>query len=49
MPAFVPVVAESRAASGAAAIEIGDAVLRAGPGVELRFLGAIIGLLETRA
>ena len=48
MPDFVPVVAASRAASGAATIEIavGGAVLRVGPGVDLAFLGEIIGVLK---
>ena len=51
LPDFVPVVAERHTASGTAAIEIeiGDAVLRAGAGVDLGFLGEIIGLLKTRA
>ena len=51
LPDFVPVVAERHTASGTAAIEIeiGDAVLRAGAGVDLAFLGEIIGLLKTRA
>ena len=45
---FVPIVAESRAASGTAAIEIeiGGAVLRADAGVDLAFLGKIIRLLK---
>ena len=49
MPDFVPVVADSRAGSSAAAIEIevGGAVVRAGPGVDLVFLGEIIRLLKT--
>jgi transposase len=51
MPDFVPVVAESRVGSGAAAIEIavGAAVVRAGPGVDLTFLGEIIRLLKVTA
>ena len=51
MPDFVPVVAESRVGSGAGAIEIavGDAVVRAGPGVDLTFLGEIIRLLKATA
>lgn len=51
MPDFVPVMAESRGASGAAVIEIeiGGAVLRAGPGVDLAFLGEIVRLLKTAA
>jgi transposase-like protein len=50
MPDFVPVVAERRAVSGAAAIEIevGGAVVRAGPGVDLVFLGEIVRLLQAR-
>ena len=45
---FVPIVAESRAASGTAAIEIeiGGAVLRADAGVDLAFLGKIVRLLK---
>jgi transposase len=48
LPDFVPIVAERRAVSGTAAIEIeiGGAVLRAGTGVELGFLGKIIRLLK---
>jgi len=48
MPAFVPIVPESRAASRTAVIEIeiGGAVLRADAGVELAFLGTIIRLLK---
>jgi hypothetical protein len=51
LPDFVPVVAEHRAACGAAAIEIavGEAVVRAGPGVDLTFLGEIIRLLKATA
>ena len=49
MPDFVPIVPESRAASRNAAIEIevGGAVLRASPGADLAFLGAIVRLLKT--
>ena len=45
---FVPIVAERRPASvtGTIEIEIGGAVLRAGTGVELAFLGKIIRLLK---
>ena len=48
MPDFVPVVPEPRRASGTAAveIEIGGAVLRAGAGVDLAFLGEIIRMLK---
>ena len=48
LPDFVPIVAERRSASGAAAIEleIGGAVLRADVGVDLAFLGKIIRLLK---
>jgi transposase len=48
MPDFVPIVPESRAVSRTAAIEIeiGGAVLRAGAGVDLAFLGKIIRLLK---
>ena len=51
IPDFVPVIAESRAISGTAMIEIavGDAVLRVGPGVDLAFLGKIVGLLKAAA
>jgi transposase len=47
-PDFVPVVAERRSACGSEAIEIeiGDAVLRAGTGVDLAFLGKIVRLLK---
>src|SRR3954462_15383257 len=49
LPDFVPIVAASRAASRAAAIEIeiGGAVLRADAGVDLAFLGKIVRLLKT--
>ncbi len=45
---FVPIVAESRAVSRTAAIEIeiGGAVLRADAGTDLAFLGKIIRLLK---
>jgi transposase len=48
VPDFVPIVAERRSASGAAAIEIeiGGAVLRADAGVDLAFLGRIVRLLK---
>lgn len=50
---FAPgaVVAESRFASGTTAIEIvvGGTVVRAGPGVDLAFLGEIIRLLKATA
>ena len=48
MPDFVPIVPEHRAASRTAAIEIeiGGAVLRAGAGVDLAFLGKIVRLLK---
>ena len=51
LPDFVPIVAERRADTGAAAIEIavGEAVVRAGPGVDLAFLGEIIRLLKATA
>ncbi len=51
LPEFVPVVAEGRAACGTAAIEIavGKAVVRAGPGVDLAFLGEVIRLLKATA
>lgn len=48
LPNFVPIVAESRAVSRTAAIEIeiGGAVLRADAGVDLAFLGKIVRLLK---
>lgn len=48
---FVPIVAERRADTSAAAIEIavGEAVVRAGPDVDLAFLGEIIRLLKATA
>lgn len=48
MSDFVPIVPESRAASRTAVIEIeiGGAVLRAGTGVDLTFLGRIVRLLK---
>ena len=48
---FVPVIAETRADSAAVTIEIavGGAVLRVGPGVDLTFLGQIIGVLKAAA
>ena len=48
MPDFVPIVPESGVASRTAVIEIeiGGAVLRAGAGVELAFLGKIVRLLK---
>jgi transposase len=50
MPDFVPVVSERRGVSSAAAIEIevGGAVVRAGPGVDSVFLGEIVRLLQAR-
>jgi transposase len=51
LPDFVPVIAEPRAVSTTAMIEIavGDAVLRVGPGVDLALLGKIIGVLKAVA
>jgi transposase len=48
LPDFVPIVSDSRAASHSAVIEIeiGGAVLRAGAGVDLSFLGKIVRLLK---
>jgi len=48
---FVPVVAESRTGSCASPIEIeiGGAIVRVGPGVELAFLGEVLGLLRATA
>ena len=50
-PAFVPIVAQERVTAGSAAveIEIGGAVLRAGPGVDLGFLGEVIRVLKATA
>ncbi len=49
--AFVPVVAQERVAAGSATIEIeiGGAVLRAGPGTDLGFLGEVIRVLKATA
>ena len=51
LPDFVPVIADSRAVSTTAMIEIafGSAMLRVGPGVDLAFLGKIIGILKAAA
>lgn len=51
LPDFVPIVAERRADTGAGAIEIeiGGALVRTGPGVDLRFLGEVIRLLKATA
>jgi transposase len=48
LPDFVPIVSDSRAVSRTAAIEIeiGGAVLRASPGVDVAFLGKIVRLLK---
>ena len=48
---FVPVVAENRIGSGPAAIdiEIGGAIMRIEPGVDLSFLGEVIRLLKAMA
>ena len=49
---FVPVVAENRIASGPAIdieIEIGGAIMRIEPGVDLSFLGEVIRLLKAMA
>jgi transposase len=48
---FVPIVAESRTGSGAAVIEIeiGSALVRVAPGVELAFLGEVLRLLKATA
>jgi hypothetical protein len=48
MPDFVPVIAESRMDLGATVIEIevGGAVVRAAPGIDLSFLGEVIRLLK---
>lgn len=50
-PDFVPVIAETRTVSTTAMIEIavGSAVLRVGPGIDLAFLGKIIGVLKVAA
>jgi transposase len=51
VPDFVPVVAESHAASGAAAIEIamGGALVRVGSGVDLALLGEVLRLVRATA
>lgn len=51
LPDFVPIVADRRADTNAVAIEIavGDAVVRAAPGVDLAFLSEIIRLLKATA
>jgi transposase len=48
IPEFVPVVAESQAASitSIVEIEISDATVRVGPGVDLAFLGEIVRILK---
>ena len=50
-PDFVPVVADSPAGAGAAAIaiEIGGAVVRVGAGADLALLGEVIRLLQATA
>jgi transposase len=47
-PAFVPVVAETHAGSGAAPIEIevGSAIVRVGGGVDMAVLGKVLRLLK---
>jgi transposase len=51
VPEFVPIIAQERAATSSAAIEIeiGAVVLRVGPGVDLGFLGEIIRVLKATA
>jgi transposase len=51
VPDFVPVVAESRAASGTARVEIaiGDAVVRVGAGIDLALLGEVLRLVRAMA
>jgi transposase len=51
VPDFIPVVAESRAASGTAAIEIaiGNALVRVGLGVDLTLLGEVLRLVRATA
>jgi transposase len=48
VPDFVPVVAQSEAVSGAAAIEIeiGGALVRVGSGVDLGLLGEVLRLIK---
>ena len=48
---FVPVAVESCVSSGAAAIEIeiGGAIARVGPSVDLAFLGEVLRLLKAMA
>ena len=51
IPEFVPVVAENRVSpiTPVIAIEIGDATVRVGPGVDLVFLGEIVRVLKASA
>lgn len=51
VPDFVPVIAEHRADAGGTAIEIeiGGAVVRAGPGIDLAFLRKVLRLLRAPA
>ena len=51
VPEFVPIVAQERAAASSTAIEIeiGEVVLRVGPGVDFGFLGEIIRVLKATA
>jgi transposase len=50
VPEFVPIVAQAGVTAGAAIeIEIGGTVLRARPGVDLAFLGEVIGVLKATA
>jgi len=48
---FVPIVAENHIGSGAAVIEIevGGAIVRAEPGVDLGFLGEVLRVLKATA
>jgi transposase len=48
IPSFVPIVAQADVAAGSTAIEveISGMVLRARPGVDLAFLGGVIGVLK---
>lgn len=51
LPEFVPVIAQERVAAGGSAIEIeiGGIVLRASPGIDFGFLGAVIRVLKATA
>ena len=49
LPDFIPVVGQSQAACGAAAIAIGGALVRVGSGVDLRLRGEVLRLIRATA